>query len=247
MVGIYKITSPSGKIYVGQSIDIDRRVSYYRRLKCAGQSKLYASLKKYGWDSHKFEIICECRKEELNDLEVSYIGFYNSFNSAIGLNLQSGGAIRLHTTETKLKISTANRGRILSAETRRKLSNAWNGRIVSEMAKVNMRKSHIGRVVSQDTKDKIRAGVINSYANGIRRMNISGDKNPFFGKNHSAETKDKISKSSIGNKNCVGRILSEETKRKISESQKTRLMKKIGYGLEVGMYGRGEFNNGLYQ
>ena len=29
MIGIYKITSPSGKVYIGQSIDIERRWKKY--------------------------------------------------------------------------------------------------------------------------------------------------------------------------------------------------------------------------
>ncbi len=32
MIGIYKITNPEGKIYIGQSIDIDRRFKEYKRL-----------------------------------------------------------------------------------------------------------------------------------------------------------------------------------------------------------------------
>ena len=40
MIGIYKITSPNGKIYIGQSINIDRRFKSYRKLqreKLSGQ------------------------------------------------------------------------------------------------------------------------------------------------------------------------------------------------------------------
>lgn len=57
MQGIYKITSPSGKIYTGQSTNIDKRISRYKSLSCEKQVRLYNSLKKYGWDSHIFEII----------------------------------------------------------------------------------------------------------------------------------------------------------------------------------------------
>lgn len=57
MQGIYKITSPSGKIYIGQSTNIEKRISRYKTLSCKKQVKLYNSLKKYGWDLHLFEII----------------------------------------------------------------------------------------------------------------------------------------------------------------------------------------------
>ena len=67
--GIYKITSPSGKIYIGQSKDIRRRMQYYNRLNCKNQTKLYNSLLKYGWENHLFEILIECSELELNYLE----------------------------------------------------------------------------------------------------------------------------------------------------------------------------------
>lgn len=57
MRGIYKITSPNNKIYIGQSVNIENRFSQYERLKCERQPILYNSLKKYGYENHIFEII----------------------------------------------------------------------------------------------------------------------------------------------------------------------------------------------
>lgn len=54
--GIYKITNPSGRIYIGKSIDIYKRWNQYKSLRCISQPKLYWSLKKYGVDNHIFEI-----------------------------------------------------------------------------------------------------------------------------------------------------------------------------------------------
>lgn len=65
MVGIYKITNPKGKIYIGQSIDIERRFKEYKGVYCKNQRKLYYSLKKYGWENHKFEVIEECNEKNL--------------------------------------------------------------------------------------------------------------------------------------------------------------------------------------
>jgi len=67
-IGIYKITSPSGKVYIGQSIDIELRFKQYSNiLKSIGQRKLYYSFKKYGINSHKFEILETCSVEVLCD------------------------------------------------------------------------------------------------------------------------------------------------------------------------------------
>jgi hypothetical protein len=73
MIGIYKILSPSGKIYIGQSINMEKRKSQYIKLNksCIGP-KLYNSLIKYGWESHIYEILEECPVEYLNEREIFY-------------------------------------------------------------------------------------------------------------------------------------------------------------------------------
>jgi len=86
ITGIYKITSPTGKIYIGQTIDIQRRFDEYRKMRaCKTQIILYKSFIKYGVDSHKFEIITECKTEELNYWERYYQELFQS-TSSMGLN-----------------------------------------------------------------------------------------------------------------------------------------------------------------
>ena len=60
MVGIYKITSPSGRVYIGQSVNIEKRfLSYSKLLRCKTQIKLFRSFLKYGVINHIFETIEE--------------------------------------------------------------------------------------------------------------------------------------------------------------------------------------------
>ena len=70
MIGIYKITNPEGKIYIGQSIDIGRRFKEYKRIqkKCAGR-KIIKSLMLFGVENHTFEVIEECIIEQLHERE----------------------------------------------------------------------------------------------------------------------------------------------------------------------------------
>jgi group I intron endonuclease len=107
---IYKITSPSRKIYIGQTIDVIRRYNAYRNLNCKNQNKLLHSFNKYGFLNHKFEVIHQCLREELNELEVYYIELFQCFNSEHGLNLKSGGDKYLHSeiTKDKIRISLLN-------------------------------------------------------------------------------------------------------------------------------------------
>ena len=106
MIGIYKITSPTNKIYIGQSIDIKGRFKYYEKLKCKKQPRLYNSLKKHKQENHKFEIIIECEIKQLNDLERYYQEIYN-VTSKNGLNCiltKTNDRCGKHTEESKLKM-----------------------------------------------------------------------------------------------------------------------------------------------
>lgn len=196
MIGIYKITSPSGRIYIGQSINIDRRKRYYKILKCKNQPKIYRSLKKYGWDKHKFEVIHQCTKEELNDLEVYYIELYQCFNSEFGLNLQSGGTARLHTEETKEKIRKANIGRKMTDEQKKKLKAAWDIRKtipISEETRKKLSEAQKGRKATEETLKKLREFQQRRCSSDEYRLSLIGSKNPFFGKKHTEEFKHRLS------------------------------------------------------
>ena len=87
MIGIYKITSPTKKVYIGQSIDIQKRFFNYYTLKKSTktQTRLYNSFKKYKVENHNFEILCECEIFELNNKERFYQDLY-SVISKNGLN-----------------------------------------------------------------------------------------------------------------------------------------------------------------
>lgn len=73
MVGIYKITNPKGKVYIGQSIDIISRWEKGHKYNVGSGSKLKNSLLKYGYDNHVFEIIEECNIDILTERESYWI------------------------------------------------------------------------------------------------------------------------------------------------------------------------------
>jgi len=157
--GIYKITSPSGKIYIGQSRNINLRIKDYINARCKLQQKLYHSILKYGWELHTFEIIYECQESELNDLESHYIKFYDSFNTEYGMNLTTGGEHYKMSDETKLKIGAASKLRICSEETKKRLSQnsarAFLGKRHSDETKEKLRIKHIGKKLTEEHKQKL--------------------------------------------------------------------------------------------
>lgn len=235
LTGIYKITSPSCKVYIGQSVNIYKRWNGYKNHKCKKQRHLYTSLLKYGFDNHKFEILNICSEDLLNKLEVFWELYYRNMGFEL-LNLVGcGNSPGRHSEETKRKIGENNigfSGRTHSIETKQKMSDWHTGKIVSDETKEKMKKpkteeakqkmseSAKGKIISEETKIKIGKSHLGSKRSEETKRKISENNVGMKGMNHSEETKHKISKSLNGKKH------SEETKRKISESNKGKHTKK---------------------
>lgn len=130
-IGIYKITNPKGKIYIGQSINIEKRWKYYSSQyhnKLDKQNKLFNSFKKYGVDNHKFEILEECDIDKLNEREIYWGGYFNCIDPNIGLNLRELGKQGQWTEEAKKKLSESQTGRLRhTPESKAKISAALKG------------------------------------------------------------------------------------------------------------------------
>jgi len=109
ITGIYKITNPNGKVYIGKSKNIISRYYKYNTLKCEKQKVIYNSLKKYGPENHKFEIIEECGVDELMEREKYYkIKFINdnSVEDALFCFINDGNSgPHIQTTESNIKRS----------------------------------------------------------------------------------------------------------------------------------------------
>jgi len=112
--GIYKLTAPNGKVYIGQSLKIEQRwIDHKRRAK--GKSirssfKLYNSIRKYGWENFTKEIIEQCLPELLNEREIYYVNLFDSFKS--GLNGRDGGDSNWKVSQaTKNKLRKSNLGK----------------------------------------------------------------------------------------------------------------------------------------
>lgn len=126
--GIYKITNPKGKIYVGQSKNIDIRWNrHYKKLHCKEQFKLYNSLKKYGVENHTFEILEECKVELLNEKELFWGIFYDVLNPKKGLNMQGLGLQKSRTKASIEKAAKKKRKNILQYDLQGNFIKEWKG------------------------------------------------------------------------------------------------------------------------
>jgi group I intron endonuclease len=109
MVGIYKITSPTGKIYIGQSTNIENRFKGYEKLYCKTQTKLYNSLKKYGWKAHQKNILEECNESQLLEKETYWKNYYKVLEVP-SLCCRIDGKGGKNHLDTNQKISQSNKG-----------------------------------------------------------------------------------------------------------------------------------------
>lgn len=202
IIGIYCIKNKlNNKCYIGQSNNIKRR--WRRHLTTIKHKKLpiYLALDKYGIDNFEFTILEECKTEELNDKEGYWINLFNTM-SPNGYNLTSGGGSGgTRSKDTRMKISIALTGennpmygKEFSTQHKERLSKSLKGRIVSEETKSKMSNAQrgennywFGKTVPDKTKRKISEST-------------SGDKNGFYGKHHSEESKIKSGRSKMKGK-----------------------------------------------
>ena len=104
MIGIYKITNKkTGKSYIGQSNDIERRFKEHQQKGASSRIPLDVAIQKYGKDTFDYEVIEECDLSQLNEKEEYYIQLYDTKNN--GYNCNDGGnqqSIGLNNGRAKL-------------------------------------------------------------------------------------------------------------------------------------------------
>jgi group I intron endonuclease len=208
--GIYKIISPTNRVYIGQAVDIYHRWNIYKKLDCKTQQRLYNSLKKYGFEKHTFEIVELCEIEHLNIFERKWQDFYN-VTGIKGLNCK--------LTKTKDKSGK------LSEETKKRMSKYWKD------AYANGKKHPCtGIKLTEEHKQKIKEArkkqVIVRSQESIKKRLETIKKNG--GYKHSEETKKKISENTNIteehrqriSETHTGKFVSDETRKKISNANK---------------------------
>lgn len=169
---VYIHISPSNKYYIGITSMIPEKRWGNDGVGYKGQA-FYNAIKKYGWNNFTHEIIAtNLTKEQAEQMEIKLIAKYKSVDSKYGYNVQNGGSSNgKHTEETKAKIREYNRNKKLSKETKIKISSKNKGKVLTETHKEKISKA------------------------------LKGDKNPFFGKKHTEETKRKMRNAQTGSKN----------------------------------------------
>ncbi|AGE60076.1 GIY-YIG catalytic domain-containing endonuclease [Acanthocystis turfacea Chlorella virus WI0606] len=177
---IYKLTSPSDKVYIGQTIrPIEERFVPYKQGK--GTNPYFTNaLSKHGFDSFVVETF-EVPVFMLNFVEITLIRNFNSRDRRFGYNSREGGSRGSISDEQKLAISVANRGKKKSDVSRKRMSI-----------------SSTGKKATKETKKKL--SILNSGKNNPM-YGKKGAGHPKTGKKSTIETKATLSKLVSGDKN----------------------------------------------
>ena len=86
---IYKITSPSNKVYIGQTINTLKSRIRHHKQNSSNCTLLKRAINKYG-DEMVYEILETVQNESLDEREIHWIKYYNSL-APNGYNCSAGG------------------------------------------------------------------------------------------------------------------------------------------------------------
>lgn len=161
--GIYRITSPTGKVYIGQSRDMDRRHNVdYKYHNCINQRKLYASIKYHGWSNHE----CIVLQELPDDIDSAILDYMEQtiydWYKELGFDMMNvrkivrGGWLGKHDESAIDRIRKGNTGKIVSVETREKLSKIHKGKVMSQETKRKISESKTGSTQPREAVERRR-------------------------------------------------------------------------------------------
>ena len=208
---IYETTNNiNGKKYIGQHGDDSLDNNYL-----GSGTAILRAIKKYGKEHFSKKILEIVDIDNINEKEIEWIKKKNAFMSDNYYNMTEGGegcrGIQRFGQDNPFY------GKTHSEETKQKISEAYKGQKLTEY---QLQKLKEGR-------EKY-----NQQYNGWR---VKGERNGFYGKTHSEESRRKISENNKGKQSRLGAKLSEETKKKISESVKKVVHKRKVQCIETGI------------
>lgn len=164
-VGVYKWTTPSGKIYVGSSVDLKQRKADHLKDLRKGNHKnrhLQNAFRKYGEENFSWEVLEHVSEDGLLlQREEFWIVSLRAADRKHGYNINPTATGGTRSAETRARMSAAqmgkSKGRILSAEHKAKISSSLMGKVVSPEIRAKLSASRKGMVFSAEHRAKLSA------------------------------------------------------------------------------------------
>jgi group I intron endonuclease len=221
---IYRVTNNiNSKSYVGQSIFSTiknrKRDHWNDTFLRFDDLKFHRALKKHGFENFNWEIIDNCDNDKLDEREIYWISFYDSFKKGYNSTLGGQGNYGHKFNKKQIKKLSIAVKKSRTPEVRKKIGDAQRG----------SKHHQFGKPLKAETKRKLSISLTGRKHTEETKRKISdaqrGSKHHQFGKPLSDEIKEKIRISTSGSKNHnYGKQKSEEVRRKISESEKGKVM-----------------------
>lgn len=147
-------------MYIGQTVQglTKRKQEHITAVK--DNMYFHCALRKYGIENFDWETLHDgiYSYDELNRLEIYYIGYYDTYNNGYNLTLGGGGnAGYKHSVETKKKMSKANKGKNNPMYNVHRVGkdHPMYGKKHSAEAVKKMSEAHKGKKLSSETKKKM--------------------------------------------------------------------------------------------
>jgi group I intron endonuclease len=163
---IYKLTSPSNKVYVGQTTrTLNKRMSEYRSDIKNKNRPILMALRKYGFANFKIEVLEYSNNiNELNNKEIFWIDYFNCIK--LGYNILSGGnnhSIKLTGQRLQLAQYNIRLATIKAAETFVMTEARIKANTISiKKAYIQSAKNRLNKPLSNQHKTNICKGLINN-------------------------------------------------------------------------------------
>lgn len=170
---IYCVTHiTTGRVYIGQTVQgIKTRWARHQIETCC--ARLSRAIGKYGADAFSVqEIDTAYSKDELDELEIFYIGMYGSTKRPNGFNLMSGGSFGKHSDESKQKMSVSVCKAYENPEFKAKLSAAKLGVKHTPERVANVVAALTGKKASDKAKKSLSNARIKLWKDPVARENM---------------------------------------------------------------------------
>lgn len=195
MIGIYRIKNlKNKKCYYGSSKNIEKRWrTHLNNLKNGKHHNIHLqrSWDKYGEDNFVFELVEECNETILLELEQKYLDLNPEFN--IGIKSSGGDNLTKNPNKEdivrKMTQSVRKRYELMSEDERKEKHSQPMDKNPNWKGGTSFKYCECGVKISPTNNSCINC------------RDKSGDKNPFFGKQHTEETKRKLSEFRKGTYN----------------------------------------------
>ena len=221
--GIYKIVNTvNNKVYIGQSINIERRFKGHRdNINKKIKHPLYSSIIKYGIGNFEFIVLEEIDNVLLLDQREQYwMDHYKSYDKEYGYNLCSKAESNRgykHSEESKKLNSIRAKERFQNEIFKSKMRESWKTRkLPSAETREKLSKAGKGKNRTQNTKDKMSDTWKILWGNENYKKQLLEKRKP-----PTQEQKDKIAKK------AKERWANPEFKNKILKNRKKSLDKII--------------------